>query len=273
MNCIPKKELEEILSAVPFYVQVYVKDCQSEDEFSFRADEQVQAASTIKVPVLALLLKDAQDGKVDLDEPRVFPDSNRAGGSGLLYYLSKTYQPTLRDLALLMITVSDNAATNELIDVVGMDRFNRFWKEWGCRHTVLMRKMMDLQALREGKNNYTSAADAGKILTAVAGGKLFNPEISAEMINIMRKQKMRNRLPLLLPCADGYNSEGDVPANKVLVANKTGSLVGMNHDVGIFELPGHRRYVMAVYTKGFKEEAQAVMLIARLSETVYKGMR
>ncbi len=273
MGRIPGKELETMLRGVPFYVQVYVRDCQTDEVFSFHAEEQISAASTIKVPLLALLLKDAQDGKLRMDEPRDFPDANRAGGSGLLIDLSRSFRPTLQDLALLMITVSDNAATNELIDVVGMDRFNRFWKEWGCSQTVLMRKMSDQAAIRRGLNNYTSAADAGKILCAVAKGEMFDLSVSGQVFEVMRKQKLRNRLPLLIPAADAYGPDGDVPAGTVLVANKTGSLPGQSHDIGIFELPGHRRYVMAVYTKGSTSGGEASLLIARLSETVYNGMR
>jgi len=273
MGKIATDELRSLLSEISFDVQLYVKDCLTGEEFAYRADEKVPSASTIKVPLLALLLKDAYEGHLEMDVPRSLPDINRVGGSGLLRYLSKEYKPTLRDLALLMITVSDNAATNEIIDAVGIDRFNQTWKEWGCCHTGLNRKMMDRAAILQGKDNFISAFDAGRILDMAARGELFSKAISDELFQILCRQKLRNRLPLLLPVTDEYDSNGDVPPGKVMVANKTGSVAGVNNDIGIFELPNHHRYIMAVYTHGFQQEADAVMLIAKLSKAVYDGLK
>ncbi len=272
MSLIPVKEISKILSEANGDVGLYVEDCQTGEVFIVNGEKTFPAASTIKVPMLAMLLKDAQDGLVDLDEPREIAEVNRVP-NGVICSLNRGYKPTLHDMAWLMIVVSDNLATNEIIDVIGYDRFNEFWKEWGCRSTRLMRKMMDQQALKEGRNNFISASDAGKILSAVAKETMINADISKQMFNIMKDQKLTMRLPHLLPTTTVYNANGEVAEGMVMVSHKTGSNPGLVHDMGIFELPGHRRYVVAVYTQDFPSVAEATTVINKLSLAIYNGMK
>ena len=89
------------------------------------------SASIIKIPVLAALFKAAAEGKVDLNAKTTLKAENRVGGGGVLTELSIKLRPTVLDLATLMIIVSDNAATNELIDLVGMDQVNDLVRKLG----------------------------------------------------------------------------------------------------------------------------------------------
>ena len=271
MSSIAKKEIYQILSECDGDVGLYVEDCQTGEVFTVNAEESFPSASVIKVPMLAVLLKDARDGLVELDTPREIAEENRVGGSGIICDLDRRFTPTLRDMAKLMIVLSDNAATNEIMDVIGMERFNRFWADWGCSATKLMRKMMDQEAIKQGRNNYTSAADMGRMLSAAAKNELIDAEISKEMFDIMAAQKLQTRLPLLLPLTGGYGPDGQVPEGKVLVAHKTGSVSGICHDAGIFELHGHRRYVVAMLTRGFAKASDATTAINRVSLAVYNG--
>jgi len=270
MSNIPAKEISRILSEANGNVGLYIEDCQTGEVFTVNGEKQFPAASTIKVPMLAMLLKDAQDGLIDLDQPREIAEVNRVP-NGVICSLNKGFKPTLRDMAWLMIVVSDNLATNEIIDVIGYDRFNKFWQEWGCGSTKLLRKMME--AVKEGRNNFTSASDMGKILSAVARGELYNKQIADEMFSIMRDQKLTARLPHLLPTTTVYNANGEVAEGMVMVSHKTGSNPGLVHDVGIFELPGHRRYIVAVYTQDFPTVAEATVFINNISLAVYNGMK
>ncbi|MBR6735900.1 MAG: serine hydrolase, partial [Oscillospiraceae bacterium] len=189
MSKIPVKELSRILSEANGDVCLYVEDCQTGEVYTVNGEKKVQSASTIKVPILAMLLKAAQDGLIDLDEPREVKEVNRVP-NGVIYSLNKNYKPTLHDMAWLMMVVSDNLATNEIIDVVGYDSFNEFWEKWGCRCTKLMRKMMDTNAIKEGRDNFTCACDMGRILSAVAKGEMYNKQISDKMFAMMRDQKL-----------------------------------------------------------------------------------
>jgi len=272
MSGIPAKEIHQILSEYDGDIGLYIEDCQTGETFSINGEKAFPSASTIKVPMLVLLLKDARDGLVDLDVQREILEENRVDGSGLIYMLDRRFVPTLRDMAKLMIVLSDNAATNEIMDVIGRERFNQFWKDWGCRSTKLMRKMMDREAIREGRDNYISACDAGRILSAIARDEMIDAEISREAFDIMAAQQLRSRLPLLLPVASGRDLSGEVREGKVLVANKTGSNGGAYHDIGIFELSGHRRYVIAMLTRGFARAADATTAMNRVSLAVYNGL-
>lgn len=177
-------------------------------------------------------------GLVDLDAPRTIDPRNRVGGTGILCELGTDYTPSLRDLAKLMIVLSDNIATNEIMDVIGMERFNSFCREMGYQNITLMRKMMDFEAIQQGKNNYMCAGETGRLLSAISRGEFVNPEISQTIFDIMASQQCRNKLPALLPAVASYSgSKSAIPEGQVLVANKTGDLVGIQHDVGIFELP------------------------------------
>ena len=133
MKRIPQNEIYRILSGLAGTVGLYVEDCQSGEIFTINPEHVFPSASVIKVPMLALLMRDAQQGLVDLDAPRTIDPRNRVGGTGILCELGTDYTPSLRDLAKLMIVLSDNIATNEIMDVIGMERFNSFCREWDAR--------------------------------------------------------------------------------------------------------------------------------------------
>ena len=185
MNRIPQNKIYEILADLTGTVGLYVEDCTSGEIFTVNPDYVFPSASVIKTPMLALLMQDAQQGLVDLDAPHKIDDRNRVGGTGILCELGHDYVPSLRDLAKLMIVLSDNIATNEIIDVIGMDRFNSFCKEMGYEHITLMRKMMDFDAIKQGRNNYMCAGEAGKLLSAISRGEFVNTEVSQVIFDMM----------------------------------------------------------------------------------------
>ena len=172
MKRIPQNEIYRILSGLAGTVGLYVEDCQSGEIFTINPEHVFPSASVIKVPMLALLMRDAQQGLVDLDAPRTIDPRNRVGGTGILCELGTDYTPSLRDLAKLMIVLSDNIATNEIMDVIGMERFNSFCREMGYQNITLMRKMMDFEAIQQGKNNYMCAGETGRLLSAGANSSI-----------------------------------------------------------------------------------------------------
>ncbi len=275
MGKIPRNTIYQLLAQLDGSVGLYIHDLDSGEIFQIDSDRVFPSASVIKIPILALLLKDVQEGRVDWNAKRPISPCNRVGGTGILCELEPDYVPTVETLAKLMIVLSDNIATNEIIDMLGMDRVNGFCREMGCSDTVLMRKMLDFEAIRQGKNNYMCAGEAGRLLTRAAKGELVNPQISQIMISIMERQQCRGKLPALIPAVPSYASEEDkrnLKPGAVLAANKTGELVGIQHDVGIFTLPDGRRYVIAVFTGDLKDDAQGVLTIQKLSRAVYDAL-
>ena len=102
------------------------------------------------------------------------------------------------------------------------------------------------------------AGETGRLLSAISRGEFVNPEISQTIFDIMASQQCRNKLPALLPAVASYSgSKSAIPEGQVLVANKTGDLVGIQHDVGIFELPDGRRYLIAMFTGDLENDSAA----------------
>lgn len=255
---------------------VLIEDMESGEVFEMNADHVFPSASVIKVPMLALLLKDVQAGRLDWHKPYPIAAKNRVGGTGILCELDPDYTPTLAVLAKLMIVISDNTATNQIMDLIGIDRFNAFCREMGYAHITLMRKMLDFEAIKQGKNNYMCAGEAGRLLSSIARGEFVNSEVCATIVGIMEKQQCRNKLPALIPAIPSWSPEEQRRNPKpgtLLVANKTGELDHIQHDVGIFTLPDKRRYVIAVFSGELESDVDGIATIARLSQTVYMAMK
>jgi len=273
---IPKKEICELLAHLDGDVGLYIELLEGGETFEIDPGRVFPSASVIKIPLLALLLKDVAEGRADWDAPHAIATANRVGGTGILAYLDADYAPSLKTLAFLMITLSDNTATNEIIDLVGIERFNRFWADRGCAHTTLGRKMLDFEAIKQGRNNYMCAGETGRLLASIARGECVSPEASATIVDFMSHQQCVNKLPSLLPALPswaGADEREHMKPGTVLVANKTGDLTGIQHDVGVFTLPDGRRYVIAMFTGGLKSDREGIETIARVSRAVYDAVK
>ncbi len=204
------------------------------------AHEVVTAASTIKVPILGAALSEVGAGLLDLAQPSAIP-SQRTGGSGVLQALPYLRTLTLADLLTLMIIVSDNTATNMVIDLIGMDRVNQFCAGMGLTGTVLRRKMMDAGAVQLGLENTTTAHDQATLLDAIASRSLLPAPLGDFALQVLERQQLNDGIPSLLP-------------EEVIVAHKSGELPGIRHDVGLITGTSGRRAVVAVLMTGIDAE-------------------
>jgi beta-lactamase class A len=204
------------------------------------ADEVVTAASTIKVPILIAALEEVDAGRLDLAQPSAIP-AQRAGGTGVLQALPYLHTLTLADLLTLMIIVSDNTATNVVIDLIGMERVNQFCADAGLSGTVLRRKMMDADAVRVGLENTTTARDQAKLLGGIAWRNLLPAPLRAFALQALERQQFNDGLPSLLP-------------DEVVIAHKTGELPGVRHDAGVITGTNGRQAVVAVLLSGLDSE-------------------
>lgn len=276
MGRIPKQEIYKILSELEGEASLYIQDLETDEVFEINPDQVFPSASLIKIPMLALLLKDVQEGRVDWKQRCRIDPANRVGGTGILCDLSEDYEPSVEEMATLMIVLSDNIATNEIMDIIGIERVNQFCRERNYSKTTLMRKMLDFEAIRKGYNNYMCAGETGRLLVQIARKEFVNEEISSTIVEIMEHQQCRNKLPALLPTVPSYASPEDkkhLKEGSVLVANKTGELVGLTHDAGIFTLPDGRRYVIVAMTSNLKKDIDGVFAIEKISLAVYNAMK
>lgn len=234
------------------------------------------AASIIKIPLVSLLLEKAARGEIDLDEPQQISDANRVGGAGVITLMNERFQPTVKDLAVLTIVLSDNTATNQVIDLVGgTEEVTRYCYSLGMTGTELQRKMMDFAAIEAGRNNLTTPSDIGMILHRLANQTLHSDEVSKGLVDIMKGQQLNLKFPYLIPALepdDPAINEETVADGTVVVAHKSGELDRIQHDVGIFYLPNGRKYILAVFTSDLNTDLAGISMIAKLSKVIYDNM-
>ncbi|HVL69196.1 MAG TPA: serine hydrolase [Vicinamibacterales bacterium] len=248
-----RKQLEAVAAGVDGVVGYVALDLQSGERFERLEGEPFPLASTVKLAILYELFKQADEGRLTLDQPRPLDPRHVVGGSGVLRELT-TPSLSLRDHATLMIVLSDNTATNLLIDAVGMDNVNARMRSLGLTTLRLRRKMIDLAAARRGDENVGSPADVATLLAVIHRGEGLRKESADALIAILRKPKAS-------ALRDG------VPSN-VPVANKTGTLEGVAADAGIVYL-AERPYVLVVLTTYLKENAAGETAIRTVSRAAF----
>lgn len=206
----------------------YIKDVKRERIFGYNEDEVMPAASLIKIPILYALFLGEVQGSYNLSRQISYGKEAAVGGSGILSSLSTRPSLNLLDLAELMITLSDNTATNLLINYLGKDFINAFLKEHNFSETRLQRLMMDSQARKAGKENTTTAQEMARLLSFVSPVK-SDSEISPLSENkqkqareILCRQQFRDKLSYLT----GISWD--------IIASKTGELPGVQHDASLF---------------------------------------
>src|SRR5215475_9311475 len=165
---------------------VYVLDLATGNSIASNGDETFPTASAIKIAILAELFHQAQVGKLNLNETYTLQKSDLVGGSGIASALTPgTTKLTLRDVAVLMISVSDNSMTNVIIDRIGLDNVNALLESLGLRQIRLNRKMMDLKAAEEGRENFATPHQLSQLLEALYRGKVLNTQFAADFFTLL----------------------------------------------------------------------------------------
>lgn len=255
-------EIEEAIRRCPATVGLAIKHLESGETLAWRAEERFPAASVIKVSILVEALRQAEAGQLRLEERIAVRKADIVGGFGILKDLGSVEALGLLDLLTLMIIISDNTAANLCIGRLGMAAVNAAMASLGLASTVLQRMMMDMPARERGLDNFTTPADAARLLELLATERVLTPRGSRHALEILTRQQVNDRLPLLLPAG-------------VQVAHKTGELPGIRHDIGIVWTT-RSRVVVAALTKECQTPlgkgvvgGEACELIARIGRMVY----
>ncbi len=213
------------------------------------------AASMIKVGIMYEIMRQSSAGILSLDDLLTITNESRVGGAGILAELRPGLTMTVRELVTLMIIVSDNTATNLLIDLAGMSAINATMTNLGLPATVLRRRMMDFAAAEAGNENTTSAADLAALFALIQNNTGLPPRCGQLMLDILARQQIRDKLPFYLP-------------EETVIAHKTGTLPGVEHDGGILYLTDGP-YTVAVLTSGHAANYQGLQLIADIGKIIY----
>ena len=234
---------------------VAIRDLSNQHTLLLNADELFPTASTIKIAVLAEFCRQVQQGKLKFTDLYTLDPSDLVGGSGITSALTPgVTRLTLRDVAALMVSVSDNSAANVLIDRVGMDNVDRLLDSLGLVHTRLRRKMMDIKAAAEGRENVASPREMMLLLEALYQDRVLNKQLTDDYFNLLSVHK-ESYIPRELP-------------EELRVANKSGELEGVRNDCGV--VFSARPYAICVMSTYLRHERDGGDAIARISGETYR---
>ena len=261
-----RQKLEETVRETDRHLQgvmgVAILDLTSGEKFLLNGDEVFPQASSIKICVLTELYRqNQQGGRAHLADPYtvraedLVPDSDIMGG-----LTPGVTRVTNRDLATMVVAVSDNSATNVLIDRVGMDNVNSLMDSLGLHNTRLRRKMMDLNAAKQGRENVSTPREMMTLLEAIYRGRVLNPAMTADLLKMLSTHKdsaFRRALP-----------------DNVRAADKPGELEAVRNDSGII-YASNRPFILCVMTTYLERERdgeEAISHIARAAWEMFEGL-
>ena len=260
-----RARLESRIAQVPgAIVGLSYLDLGSGSSVHINADDSFHAASTMKVPVMIELFRQADAGERTLDQGMLLrnefksivdgsPYSLSAGDdSDSLVYRKVGQAVPVRELLERMIVRSSNLATNALIEVVDARRANATARQLGAKNTNVLRGVEDGKAYAKGLNNSTTARDLATLMAAIEQGRAASPASTQAMRDILLRQEFNDEIP------------AGVPAG-TRVAHKTGSITAVLHDAAIVYPPAGSPYVLVVLTRGIPDQRVATRLIADLS--------
>jgi beta-lactamase class A len=259
-----QQEVERIVRELDGVVGVAILDLTSGEKLLINADEIFPQASLIKLPMLAELYRQEEQsrkgtaGKVRLNDLYTVRQEDMVPDSDIMLGLTAgTTRVTNRDLATMVSAVSDNAATNVLIDRVGMENVNGMLDSLGLKNTRLRRKMMDLKAAQEGRENVSTPREMVALLEIIWQNKLFS-------------QPLRDDLLKVLSAHTHYTTflHGGLPAD-VTVAEKEGELEAVRTVSGIV-FAQNRPFAIAVMTTFLNDEAEGVAAIGKIAGAAYR---
>ncbi|WP_242043436.1 serine hydrolase [Leptolyngbya sp. FACHB-671] len=232
---------------------VFLFDLDTRAYLDLNGTTTMPSASIIKVPVLVALLQEVDAGNIRLDEMLTLEASDIAEGSGDMQYQPPGTQYSVLETATKMIIISDNSATNMLINRLGgISSLNQRFQGWGLTATAIRNPLPDL----DGENT-TSPEDMAKLLAAVTQGDLLSLRSRDRLLEIMRRTETNTLLPQGLGAG-------------AIIAHKTGDIGSLVGDVGVIDMPNGRRYIAAVMVRRPTNDERAQELIREVSRATYE---
>ncbi len=280
-------EIERIADETGGIIGVSATQLATGRHLGYREDQLFPTASVVKLPLIFTLYEDALAGRIDLSERVVYRDETKVAGSGVLQYLDDGLDPTVRDLAVLMMSVSDNTATDLLFDRVGKERIEATMDRLGLTsirvpfdiRAMLMelvdmdhskpggydelRRLLRLSAGSGGRSmipeeaDRTTPADMCRLLELLESRAILDDEACTAIIELMKRIQSSTRIPGLLP-------KGTV------VAHKTGSYRRLRNDVGIVYAP-NGPYAVALFARELaRDTVDDDVALARISLAIFE---
>jgi beta-lactamase class A len=261
--------LRALIAASGAEVAVAFRTLDGRSEVLIDPDKPFHAASTMKVPVMIELFRQAKAGTVALDEPLAIRNEfhsivdgstfklSEGDDSDIAIYAAVGKTLTLEQLDEAMITVSSNFAANLLIEKLGIEKIRATVTKLGASGMQVLRGVEDQKAFDKGLSNSTTARGLLVLFERLAHGQAVDPKSDAAMIDVLKRQKFNDAIPAGLPAGTE-------------VAHKTGNITRIHHDAGI--VFATRPYVLVVLVRGIREQKESGALMAAISKAVYSRL-
>ena len=253
-------------------IAVALHDAESGAELQYDADRWFHGASTIKIAILLAVYGEIDRGRLapqsrlhvrnrflsayDGSPFRILAD--RDADSEVHASIGKTMR--VSELALHMIAMSSNLATNLLLDLIGLETVQRTIERFGLTGLDIRRGVEDEKAFEHDIVNRVTANGLVGLLRLIAEERAYSPELSREMLDILHQQEFKKGIPARLP-------------RDVRVAHKTGDISSVAHDAGVVYAPGRKPYVVAILTEWAADAGSRSPTIASISHAVYDYLR
>jgi beta-lactamase class A len=266
-----EKKLEELAASHQGRVALYAKNLATGESVSLDSGRTVQTASVIKLPLMLQVFEQAKLGKLKLAAPLVVTKENQVPGSGVLNLMDPGLTLSLKDVVTLMMVLSDNTATNMIIDAAGLRPTNEMLVRMGMGNTYFYKKVYkksegvmppDQKQFGLGK---TTALEMAQVMESIYRCDIGDRELCRQMINIMRNQQYRDMLPR-------YLERSDTSEDLSAIADKIGALDDVRNDVALVYTQ-RGPIVISIFTyhnkdRSWTPENKAEILIGRLAKVI-----
>lgn len=213
-------EIQARLEAVPGHVGFFFRDLTTGETQAYHSEDCFQAASIIKLPIFAAVLLRSQEDAGILEQRILIREGEKVPGCGALQHITGDREYDVLTLCKLMITISDNTATNALIRRFGMEALNRDFQRLGLEKTRIYRLLFDAEAAAAGWENLFQPEELARLLEKIYRKECISPEASRQLAEVLALQQINHKIP------------GRLPAG-LRVAHKTGEDSGITNDLGI----------------------------------------
>ncbi len=250
-----ERQLQDIVKSSSFLTGMMAVDLTTGDSFAINQDIVFAQASAIKIQILMEVYKQASENKFALTDTRPLLSTNTVAGSGILNAMVDPVSLSIRNYCMLMIGLSDNSATNTLIELVGLKNINATMQSLGLKNTRVQRKMIDQPASLRNEENISTPAEAVKLMKLLHDGKFIDKATSDEILITLQKNPVENSKLVR-----------GIPSN-VKIAFKPGGMGGVSTEWAVIYL-AKRPYAVAVM-ENYKAGTASQDVISNISKALY----
>ena len=262
MNDGIQAEIERIERECGGEISLAAQDLRSGWTAEYHADRKVKTASVIKLPILVHLALCVSEGRADWNETLELTEAEKVGGAGVLAGMTAGLKLSLHDLAYLMTVISDNTATNTLIEYLGVAPVNERMRNFGLTETRLLRKSYSPDTPESAiyGMGVTTPNEMLRLLLLLHEKQIGDSGANDAITNFLRQQQIRDRIPRYLPADWQY-------------LGKTGGVDGVRNDVGIVTAPDGRAFALSLFVQdlphgNWTADNPGLIALARLAQNL-----